>query len=223
MSSIPLRAVSSARPDPDGLVPRTPHSRSGRFDEADLGVPSGTREDTDSDDLSDSDPLLKNDNDADGTPNPPLQPAPARPLTNRTRFSIVGLTVVTLLVFLLGVMYRESEQEKEVVDQAVEDEYSDIALISYENYTEFPLTPKQYRQECRKAHGGMRHMAYWTDMKMDVPHPSHSGSGSGFCKSTVTYMLGSEVGLMGELALLAQIAALADSVGPCIGSTNEAV
>ena len=221
MSSIPLRAVSSARPDPDGLVPRTPHSRSGRFDEADLGVPSGTREDTDSDDLSDSDPLLKDDDDADGTPDSPLQSAPARPLTNRTRFSIVGLTVVTLLVFILGVMYRKSEQEEEVFGHEVEAEHSDIALISYENYTEFPLTPKQYREECRKVHDGMRHMAYWTDMKMDVPHPSNSGSG--FCKSTVTYMLGSEVGLMGELALLAQIAALADSVGLCIGSTNEAV
>lgn len=184
-------------------------------------MPSGTGEDTDSDDLSDSDPLLRNDDGADETPDSPLQSIPARPLTNHTRFSILGLTVMTLLVFLLGIVYRKSEQEGEVFDLEVEDEYSDITLISYENYTEFPLTPKQYLEECRRVHNGMRHMAYWTDMKMDVPHPSHSDSG--FCKSTVTYMLGSEVGLMGELALLAQVAALANSVGLCIGLTNRVV
>ena len=210
MTSIPLRAVSSARPDPDGLVPRTPHSHSGRFDEADLGVPTDTREDEDSDGLSDSDPLLRNDDNAEEPPDPPHQSAT---LTNTTRFSIIGLTVMLLLAFLLGVAYRKSEQEEEVHDQEIQDGHSSFTLISYENYTEFPLTPKQYRAECRKMHqGGMRHMAYWTDLMVDVPHPSTSDSG--VCKSTITYMLGSEVGLMGDLALLAQVAALADSVSP---------
>ena len=65
----------------------------------------------------------------------------------------------------------------------------------------------------------MRHMAYWTDLMMDVPHPS--GSDPDVCKSTVTYMLGSDVGLMGDLALLAQVAALADSVSPRISQGSE--
>jgi len=212
MTSIPLRAVSSARPDPDILVPRTPHSQSGRFNETDSGVPTGTSEDADSDGLSDSDPLLKNDDSAEEPPDLPLRSASLGPLTNRARFSIIGLTVLLLLVFILGVAYRKSEQEEEVYDQEVHDGHSSLTLISYENYTEFPLTPKQYRAECRKMHRGeMKHMAYWTDLMMDVPHPS---SDSGVCKSTVTYMLGSEVGLMGDLALLAQVAALADSVSP---------
>ena len=218
MTSIPLRAVSSARPDPDGLVPRTPHSQSSRFDEADLGMPTGTREDADSDGLSDSDPLLRNGDSTEEPPDSPLQSATPKLLTNATRFSIIGLTIMLLLAFLLGVAYRKSEQEEEVHDQEVHGVDSSFALISYENYTKFPLTPKQYRAECRKMHRrGMRHMAYWTDLMMDVPHPSStSGSDSGVCKSTVTYMLGSEVGLMGDLALLAQVAALADSVSPCM-------
>lgn len=213
MTSIPLRAVSSARPDPDILVPRTPHSQSSRFNETDLGVPKGTSDDGDSDGLSDSDPLLKNDDSAEETPDLSLRSASLKHLTSGTRFSIVGLTVLLLLAFILGVAYRKSEQE-DVYEQEVHGGHSSLTLISYENYTEFPLTTKQYRAECRKMHRGeMRHMAYWTDLMMDVPHPS---SASGVCKSTVTYMLGSEVGLMGDLALLAQVAALADSVSPWI-------
>jgi len=217
MTSIPLRAVSSARPDPDGLVPRTPHSQSGRFNEADLGVPTGGNEDTDSDGVSDSDPLLGNEDSTEEPPDPSLQSAAPKLLTNAIRFSIIGLTVMLLLAFFLGVEYRISEEEEEVHDQEeIHGGDSSLTLISYENYTEFPLTPKQYRAECRKMHrGGMRHMAYWTDLLVDVPHPSSaSGPDSGVCKSTVTYMLGSEVGLMGDLALLAQAAALADSVSP---------
>lgn len=202
MTSIPLKAVSSARSDADGLVPRTPHSRSGRFDEADLRIPTGTREDVDND-LSDSDPLLRND--AEGPSGPPLQSSAVKPLSAGTRFLIVGLTVMLFFVFFVGVAYRKSGQVSYDNYAEVQDEHPNITLISYENYTHFPLTPKQYREECSKM-GGMKHMAYWTDMRMDVPH--HPAPGT--CKSTITYMLGSEVGLMGDLALLAQVAALAD-------------
>ena len=204
MSSIPLKAISSARSDADGLAPRTPHSRSGRFDEADLRMPTGTREDVDND-LSDSDPLLRND--AEGPSGPPLQSPAVKPLSAGARFSIIGLTITLFFVFFVGVAYRKSEQVSYDDYVEVQDEYSNVTLISYGNYTHFPLTPKQYRAECRKM-GGMKHMAYWTDMKMDVPHHPTPG----VCKSTITYMLGSEVGLMGDLALLAQVAALADLV-----------
>ena len=193
-------------------MPRTPHSRSGRFNEDDSGVPVGTSEDADSDGLSDSDPLLRKDGSSEEPPDSHPQSTTSKPLTRGTRFSIIGLTIILFLIFLLGVVYRRSEQEEEMYDQEVQGESSNITLISYENYTRFPLTSKQYRAECRKFHHGeMKHMAYWTDLMTDVPHHS---SGSGVCKSTVTYMLGSEVGLMGDLALLAQVAALADLVGP---------
>ena len=216
MTSIPLKAFSSARPDLDGLVPRTPHSRAGQFDEADLGVPTGTSDDADSDGQSDSDPLLGNDNGADEPPDSPLQPSTPDPLTCGLRFSIVGTVVIVFLLFLVGAAYRKFEAEEATYDHVVHDGHSNFGLISYENYTKFPLTQEQYRAECRKMHeAGMRHMAYWADMMMDVPHPPFApGSDSGVCTRTVTYMLGSEVGLMGDLALLAQVAALADSVSP---------
>lgn len=207
MTSIPLRAVSSARPDTDGPVPRTPRSRSGRFDEADLRIPTDVRGDVDSDDLSDSDPLLR-DSSTQGPPDYPLQSAAAKPLSYGTRFSIIGLTATLILTFLIGVGYRESGKADHDNHVEAQSENSNLTLISYENYTEFPLTPWQYRAECRKATEGMKDMAYWTDMMMDVPHRSAPG----VCRSSVTYMLGSEVGLMADLALLAQVAALADSV-----------
>jgi hypothetical protein len=206
MTSIPLRAVSSARSDGDSLVPRTPHSRSGRFDEVDLAMPVDATEDMDDDDLSDSDPLLGNE--ATERPPGPPQPTTAKPLSDGMRFSIIGMTAALLFVFLVGVAYHKSIQEAYDQHGEVQNEHSNITLISYENHTTFPLTPKQYQAECRKVNKEMRHMAYWTDMMMDVPH----SSAYGVCKSTVTYMLGAEVGLMGELALLAQVAALADSV-----------
>ena len=218
MTSIPLRAVTSARNDADGLVPRTPHSRSGRFDEVDLGVSTGTRGDIDGDDLSDSDPLLKGDDNAEDLLDSPLHAA--KGLTDRARFSIIGLTVALFLVFLAGVAYRGSGEEEPVSNHGPEaqTEHSNVTLISYENYTQFPLTPMQYRAECRKVMGEMKHMEYWTDMKMDVSHPS---SAPDVCKSTITYLLGSEVGLMADLALLAQVAALAESVSLWILSSLE--
>ena len=223
MTSIPLRAVSSARPDLDGLVPRTPRSRSGRFDEADLRLPTDTGEDANSDGQSDSDPLLGNDGGAEEPPDSPLQSTTFNPLTSGTRFSIVGVTVMVFLVFLAGVVYRKFEDEEAAYDHVVHDGHSSYSLISYENYTKFPLTPKQYRAECRKIHeGGMRHMAYWTDMMVDVLHPPFApGSDEGVCTRSVTYMLGSEVGLMGDLALLAQVAALADSVSPWMLQSSD--
>ena len=216
MTSIPLRAVSSARFDTDSLVPRTPHSRSGRFDEVDLGVPVDATEDTDNDDLSDSDPLLRHDT-TEGPPNFPLQTPGAGQLPEGARFSIIGLTTVLSLVFLVGIAYQKSGQGTPSHYGEVQSEHSNVTLISYENYTTFPLAPKQYRAECRRVNREMRHMSYWTDMMMDVPHPPAPG----VCESTVTYMLGSEVGLMGELALLAQVAALADSVSACTSWGSE--
>ena len=188
-------------------MPRTPHSRSGRFDEVDLGIPVDTTEDIDDDDLSDSDPLLGN-NASEGPTDSLLQSATTKPLSDGTRISIIGLTAALFLVFLVGVAYRKSGRTLYGQFDEVQNEHSNITLISYENYTMFPLTPTQYRAECRKVNKEMKHMAYWTDVMMDVLHVPALG----VCKSTVTYMLGSEVGLMGELGLLAQVAALADSV-----------
>jgi len=85
-------------------------------------------------------------------------------------------------------------------------------VISYENYTQFPLRPSEFLTECWKLNKGyMSHGKYWEPHKMgvmDVIHPD-DGDNDAVCTSTITYMLGGEVGLLADLALLAQAAALA--------------
>ncbi|KAL5533636.1 hypothetical protein ACEPAG_96 [Sanghuangporus baumii] len=85
-----------------------------------------------------------------------------------------------------------------------------MAMLSYENYTSFPLTPLEYRQECYKFLAGMKGPmgTYWhvpPGGPMDVEHKEDSR----VCKSTITYMLDGYVGLAADLALMAQAAGLA--------------
>ncbi|KAJ7109853.1 hypothetical protein C8R44DRAFT_264980 [Mycena epipterygia] len=92
-----------------------------------------------------------------------------------------------------------------------------ITLISYENYTSFPLDPLEYRAECIKLNTGlMRPHPYWQSKPLrDVLHhdeqPGYTpppGEPS-VCKRTITYQLDGWAGLMVDLALIAQAAALA--------------
>lgn len=99
-----------------------------------------------------------------------------------------------------------------------ENEPVDVHLLSYENYTTFPLHPPQYLAECTKLNTGyMAHGDYW-DISLngatDVAHhePSATGGKSMICSSTITYMLDGTVGLTADLALMAQAAALAREV-----------
>ena len=92
-------------------------------------------------------------------------------------------------------------------------------LLSYENYTTFPLYPLQYLAECKKLNTGyVRHGDYW-DISLtgviDTAHhdPSATGGKAKVCSSSITYMLDGTVGLTADLALMAQAAALAREVG----------
>lgn len=94
-----------------------------------------------------------------------------------------------------------------------------VHLLSYENYTTFPLYPFQYLAECKKLNTGyMRHGDYW-DISLtgviDTAHhdPSATGGKARVCSSSITYMLDGTVGLTADLALMAQAAALAREVG----------
>ena len=81
-------------------------------------------------------------------------------------------------------------------------------IISYENYTYFPLDPLEYRAECHKIVGHiMGPMKYWSG-EQDVVHPAEGG----ICSKTITYMLDGHVGLLADLALMAQVAGLARMV-----------
>ncbi|KAJ6575476.1 hypothetical protein B0H19DRAFT_1128880 [Mycena capillaripes] len=93
-----------------------------------------------------------------------------------------------------------------------------ITLISYENYTSFPLDPIEYRGECIKLNQGpMSPHAYWVAHPLrDVPHvdeqPGYKlppGETKPICKRTITYQLDGWAGLMVDVALIAQAAALA--------------
>ena len=94
-----------------------------------------------------------------------------------------------------------------------------IHLLSYENYTTFPLYPLQYLAECKKLNlGYMRHGDYWSIGLMgaiDTTHhdPSATGGKARVCSSSITYMLDGTVGLTADLALIVQAAALAREVG----------
>ena len=94
-----------------------------------------------------------------------------------------------------------------------------VRLLSYENYTTFPLLPLQYLAECKKLNSGyMRHGDYWDISIMgaiDTAHhdPSATGGKARVCSSSITYMLDGTVGLTADLALMAQAAALAREVG----------
>ena len=93
----------------------------------------------------------------------------------------------------------------------------DVHLLSYENYTTFPLHPPQYLAECSKLNTGyMAHGDYW-DISFMGPtdtahHEQSTGENSMICSSTITYMLDGTVGLTADLALMAQAAALAREV-----------
>lgn len=99
-------------------------------------------------------------------------------------------------------------------------------LISYVNYTKFPLLATEYRAECYKLNSGyMSHGKYWEPHEMGVMDVAHhdrkddyrlpEGQTTAVCSSTITYMLDGEVGLVADLALMAQAAALAREVRLC--------
>lgn len=88
-------------------------------------------------------------------------------------------------------------------------------LISYANYTHFPLSGSQYRHECENlGRTVMRHNDYWAAPltgPLDAPHPQQvqqPGKPS-VCLRSVTYLLDGHVGLATDLALMAQVAQLA--------------
>lgn len=89
-------------------------------------------------------------------------------------------------------------------------------IISYENYTTFPLHPNEYLHECAILNQGyMSHGDFWDISPMgamDVLHDDKVTGAGKVCSSTITYMLDGTVGLSADLALMAQAAALAHEV-----------
>lgn len=94
-------------------------------------------------------------------------------------------------------------------------------VISYENYTRFPLDPMEYKAECHKLMGEvMGPMTFWSGQEDVIHHdeiepenyPAAEGLPTRICSKTITYMLDGHVGLLADLALMAQVAGLARMV-----------
>ena len=121
-----------------------------------------------------------------------------------------------------GSTAHTEQDTTEITDPAQEFPVNDANIISYANYTHFPLRPDEYHAECQKLMGGfMPPRPYWWGEK-DVLHhsdpdsdtyPLPEGERTQVCSSTITYMLDGYVGLSADLALMAQAAALAREVG----------
>ncbi|KAI9445392.1 hypothetical protein H4582DRAFT_2109058 [Lactarius indigo] len=94
-------------------------------------------------------------------------------------------------------------------------------VISYENYTHFPLDPMEYKAECHKFMGEViGPTEFWSGQKDVIHHevnqgeyPVAEGLPTRTCSKTITYMLDGRVGLLADLALMAQAAGLARQVG----------
>ncbi|KAJ7459057.1 hypothetical protein B0H11DRAFT_177573 [Mycena galericulata] len=143
-------------------------------------------------------------------------------------------TVAAMLLVLVFFSLREPEVLKKYVGAtsdasdapvsatsvaAVPQEGPHVMLISYENYTKFPLDPIEYRAECIKLtppvmaphpywdtrSGHMRDVLHIDELPGYKPVPGEAS----ICKRTITYQLDGWAGLMVDLALIAQAAAFA--------------
>ncbi|KAI0347827.1 hypothetical protein BDW22DRAFT_1349892 [Trametopsis cervina] len=255
--------LTSGRPDNAdfNIVPRTPHSRSGRAEEG------FTEDDLHDDEAANfatyrqqqTEPLLASSastsfptsgyrsrgDDVDARRSSRTSPW-GKHLTGKTILSNIPLLAGAIAGGILFSLIIVSFRRPDVLDEAIgytthTDAVQDLTSsqtskpshatiidtvpppelrISYENYTKFPLTGKQYRNQCTTMMGGkMKPGDYW-DLPphgvMDVAHhdevPDYyipEGIPAKVCSKTLTYQLDGHVGLVADLALMAQAAALA--------------
>lgn len=129
-------------------------------------------------------------------------------------FGVAGVGLACMLLFLIVVSYQLPGSVQRIMGVAPASDPDDKRpnTIVYTPYYKFPLKGTEYEHECNKLmhtlHGLLHHGAYWDQMKVDVPHRNRSRT----CNSTITYQLDGDVGLMGDLALAAQVASLARQV-----------
>ncbi len=243
-------STTSARVPPGPLTPRTPHSRAGRAEEAFTELEMDQFGDSDYREYTQqqSEPLLtssasasfppsgyraRGDDDRDtGTEGRSRRNISRWLVANSGLILGSGLAVVLFLMIILS--YKRPDVLLSAVG-AVESTASPIAtppkqddthspdtehIISYENYTHFPLDPIQYKAECHKLMGEViGPMKFWSGQDDVIHHevnpgkyPVAEGLPTQTCSKTITYMLDGHVGLLADLALMAQAAALAREV-----------
>ncbi|KAJ3570634.1 hypothetical protein NP233_g4277 [Leucocoprinus birnbaumii] len=161
----------------------------------------------------------------------------AQRFRSATRFVDIPLILGTLLAcFLFGLIvfsYKHPGRLQEYVG-INGPKPSPVADEAVKNPTPPPLKPpvkemllhpSEYVAQCRERMGGfMSHGDYWDeplmDMKMDTINATANEDSAGIemdntsgkkavCSKTITYLLDGEVGLLADLSLIAQTAALA--------------
>ena len=239
-----------ARVPPGQLTPRTPHSRAGRAEEAFTELEMDQFGDSDHREYTlqqQSEPLLTSSASATFPPSGYRARGDddrdtgfkGRNHRNTFRWLVAnsGLILGSGLAVVLFLMIIVSYKRPDVLLSAVgvENTTSPIAtapkqddanstdtehIISYENYTHFPLDPMEYLAECHKLMGEViGPMEYWSGQKDVIHHevdpgknPVAEGLPIQICSKTITYMLDGHVGLLADLALMAQAAGLARKV-----------
>ncbi|KAH8998774.1 hypothetical protein EDB86DRAFT_2802716 [Lactarius hatsudake] len=243
--------ITSARVPPGQLTPRTPHSRAGRAEEAftehemDQFGDGDYREYT----QQQSEPLLtssasatfppsgyrsRGDDDRDtGTEGRNRRDISRWLVVNSGLILGSGLAVVLFLMIILsykhpdvllsaiGVVESAASPTAAAPKQDDTHPLDTEHIISYENYTRFPLDPIEYKAECHKLMGEVvGPTEFWSGQKDVIHHEANQGKypvAEGLptqtCSKTITYMLDGHVGLLADLALMAQAAGLARQVG----------
>jgi hypothetical protein len=247
LSNVP---TTSARLQYEPLTPRTPHSRSGRAEEAFTEIELEQYGDSDYHEYAQQqqEPLLASSSSA-GFPSSgyrargddvvDVQNKSRGPLVVMQRLvshcGLVSGSALALVLFVMVVMsYKNpdylrsasgiAESSPSPIPTAKQDDNTLLHpenIISYENYTRFPLDPLEYKHECHKLIGEfMPPMRFWSGEEDVVHHdrvnpgkyPAPEGLPTQICNKTITYMLDGHVGLLADLALMAQAAGLAREV-----------
>jgi hypothetical protein len=241
---------ASARLQYDPLTPRTPHSRSGRAEEAFTEIELEQYGDSDYHEYAQQqrEPLLASSTSAGfpssgyrarGDDDLDAQKKSRGPLLVMqwlvSHCCLVSGSALALVLFLAVVLsYKHSdyllsasgisESSPSPIPTPKQDDSTLLNpenIISYENYTHFPLDPLEYKHECHKLMGGLiPPMKFWSGEKDVVHHdevdpgkyPAPEGLPTQICNKTITYMLDGYVGLLADLALMAQAAGLAREV-----------
>jgi hypothetical protein len=241
---------ASARLNPEPLTPRTPHSRSGRAEEAFTEIELEQYGDSDYHEYAQQqrEPLLASSTSADfpssgyrakGDGDLDVQKKSRSPLVVMqwlvSHCGLVFGSALALVLFLTFVLsYKDpdyllsasgiAEPSPSPIPTSNQDDNVLLHpenIISYENYTHFPLDPLEYKHECGKLMGVFVPSAEFWSGEEDVVHhdevdpgkyPAPEGLPTQICHKTITYMLDGYVGLLADLALMAQAAGLAREV-----------
>ncbi len=241
---------ASARLQREPLTPRTPHSRSGHAEEAFTEIELEQYDDSDYREYEQQqqEPLLASSTSAAfpssgyrarGDDDLDLQRKSLHPriviqwlVTHCGLVLGSALALVLFLAIILSYKHPDYllsasgivETSPSPIPTPKQDDVTPLDpenLISYKNYTHFPLDPLEYEHECHKLMGEFTPSATFWSGEQDVVHhdkvdpgkyPAPEGLPIRFCNKTITYMLGGHVGLLADLALMAQAAGLAREV-----------